>query len=223
MYEIYFDKMLFPVAPSKIDTKVKNLNKTMKLVNGKEINFLRSSGLTEIKMDLLLPNQKYPFARYKSGFKKAEYFLEELNELKVSKEPFQLIIIRKFGTDNDIFNTNMTVSLEDFEIKEDSKNGSDVIAKVKLKKYIEFGTKTIKIIKNEKIPKGKPKRETKQSPAPKKKAQTYTVKKGDCLWVIAKKYYGNGSLYPKIHQANKDKIKNPNLIYPGQVLTIPVL
>lgn len=49
----------------------------------------------------------------------------------------------------------------------------------------------------------------------------YTVKKGDCLWNIAKAYYGDGSKFTKIYQANKDKIKNPNLIYPGQVFLIP--
>lgn len=53
------------------------------------------------------------------------------------------------------------------------------------------------------------------------KTKSYTVKKGDCLWNIAKKYYGNGAQYTKIYNANKGKIKNPNLIYPGQVLTIP--
>ena len=36
-----------------------------------------------------------------------------------------------------------------------------------------------------------------------------------------KKYYGKGNQYTKIYNANRDKIKNPNLIYPGQVLTIP--
>lgn len=50
---------------------------------------------------------------------------------------------------------------------------------------------------------------------------TYTVKKGDCLWKIAQQFYGKGSQYSKIFNSNKDKIKNANLIYPGQVLTIP--
>lgn len=50
---------------------------------------------------------------------------------------------------------------------------------------------------------------------------SYTVVKGDCLWNIAKKFYGKGSQYTVIYNANKDKIKNPNLIYPGQVLIIP--
>lgn len=51
--------------------------------------------------------------------------------------------------------------------------------------------------------------------------KTYTVQKGDTLWKIAKQFYGNGSQYSKIVSANSDKIKNPNLIYPGQVFSIP--
>lgn len=49
----------------------------------------------------------------------------------------------------------------------------------------------------------------------------HVVKKGDTLWGIAKMYYGNGSQYVKIYEANKDKIKNPNLIYPQQKFLIP--
>ena len=51
--------------------------------------------------------------------------------------------------------------------------------------------------------------------------KTYTVQKGDTLWKIAKQFYGNGALNTKIVSANSDKIKNPNLIYAGQVFTIP--
>ena len=51
-------------------------------------------------------------------------------------------------------------------------------------------------------------------------AKTYTVQSGDCLWTIAEKYYGSGSAYKRLAAANPF-IKNPNLIYPGQVLTIP--
>lgn len=56
---------------------------------------------------------------------------------------------------------------------------------------------------------------------PKVESRTYTIKSGDTLWAIAQKYYGNGSQYTKIYNANKDKIKDPNLIYPGQVIKIP--
>lgn len=52
-------------------------------------------------------------------------------------------------------------------------------------------------------------------------ARYYVVKRGDCLWKIAKKYYGNGALYTKIYNANRDKIKNPDLIYVNQKFLIP--
>ncbi len=53
----------------------------------------------------------------------------------------------------------------------------------------------------------------------------YTVVKGDYLWKIAKnpKHYGNGFAWPKIYKANRDQIKNPDLIYPDQVFKIPNL
>jgi len=51
--------------------------------------------------------------------------------------------------------------------------------------------------------------------------QTYTVVSGDSLSKIAKKFYGNANAWDKIFQANKDKISNPDLIRPGQVLRIP--
>jgi LysM repeat protein len=49
----------------------------------------------------------------------------------------------------------------------------------------------------------------------------YTVQAGNSLWVIARKAYGNGSQYTVIFGANKGHIKDPNLIYPGQVISLP--
>ena len=69
--------------------------------------------------------------------------------------------------------------------------------------------------------KKKPVKKVTSSPSKSTSQRTYTVKKGDCLWNIAKKFYGNGSAYTKIYDANTNKIANPNLIYPGQVFVIP--
>lgn len=54
-------------------------------------------------------------------------------------------------------------------------------------------------------------------------AQFHTVVSGDTLGKIAKKYYGNAMKYPVIFEANKPMLKDPDLIYPGQVLRIPHL
>lgn len=69
--------------------------------------------------------------------------------------------------------------------------------------------------------KKKPVKKVTSSPNKSTAQRTYTVKKGDCLWNIAKKFYGKGSAYTKIYDANTNKIANPNLIYPGQVFVIP--
>lgn len=51
--------------------------------------------------------------------------------------------------------------------------------------------------------------------------RTVTVGRGDSLWSIAQRAYGNGALWPRIYDANRGKITQPWQIYPGQVLTIP--
>ena len=58
---------------------------------------------------------------------------------------------------------------------------------------------------------------------PEKESRFYTVKKGDYLSKIAKEMYGDASKYPIIFEANKPMLKDPDLIYPGQVLIIPEL
>lgn len=56
---------------------------------------------------------------------------------------------------------------------------------------------------------------------PEPEAKFYEVKKGDSLSKIAKEFYGNAMKYPVIFEANKPMLKDPNLIYPGQMLRIP--
>jgi nucleoid-associated protein YgaU len=58
-----------------------------------------------------------------------------------------------------------------------------------------------------------------KTPKPEPTVRTYTVVPGDTLWGIATLYYGDGSKYPVIAEANG--IGNPNLIFPGQTFIIP--
>ena len=251
-YDFYLSKCLLPITPEKVQIKINNSNKTAVLINEGQINILKKAALTDIEFECTIPQIQYPFAVYKSGFQSAEYFLEYFELLKVQKKPFQFIISRTLPNGKVLFSTNIKVSLEDYTLTEDASNGFDIVVKIKLKQYREYGTKVVNLDENsveettetsggsnitaaisvasslvsavKKIAATITEtRSTETSPEP-TSPETYTVVKGDCLWNIAKKYYGDGSKYTVIYNANTDVIGgNPNLIYPGQVLTIPNL
>lgn len=224
-YKFYMDKVLLPIPPSKMTTKISNKNKTVTLINDGEVSILKSQGLTEISFDLLLPNVEYPFADYKNGkFKDAKYFLDKFENLKMNKTAFQFIVSRELPKGKDLFSTNIKVSLEDYSIVEDAKEGFDVTVSIKLKQYKPFSTKVIQLQTTTVatatsngsgvifIP-------AKEETPPKVNTSTippYTVKSGDCLWNICKRFLGDGSKYSQIAKLNN--ISNPNLIYPGQVI-----
>ena len=221
-YDFYLDKCLLPITPSKLTVKINNANETMTLIDEGEINILKKAELTDIEFECSIPQVKYPFAVYKAGFKGADYFLDYFEALKNDRKPFQFIVCRSLPAGGRLFDTNIKVSMEDYKITEDADNGFDLDVKIKLKQWRDYGTKIVDITFDMGKPQGsvEPQRETVNAPG----AQSYTVAKGDCLWNIAKKYYNNGSKYTVIYNANKEVIGgNPNLIYPGQVLTIPAV
>jgi len=220
-YKMYMAGTLMPVTPSKVKVKVNSQNETLTLINGEEINILKAPGLTDVSFDLMLPQVPYPFTN--GGAQSANYYLSLFERLKTGKEPFQWILSRTRPNGRALFHSNLTVGLEDYQITDDAKEGFDITVSIKLKQWRAYGTKTV-TIKPAPAPTQpatatveEPPRETTTAP----KNTTYTVKSGDCLWNIAKKYLGDGSRYTEIYELNKDKIKNPNLIYPDQVLTLP--
>lgn len=217
-YDFYLDKCLLPVTPSKLTVKINNANETVTLISDGEINILKQAGLTDIDFECSIPQVQYPYAVYPNGFRDASYYLDYFEALKKGRKPFQFIVCRRMPQGGMLFDTNFRVSLEDYKISEDAKDGFDLTVKISLKQWRDYGTKTVNLSEDGTEATVEEQRETDNAPT----AQTYEVKKGDCLWIIAKKFYGNGSKYPAIYDANKDVIGgNPNLIYPGQVLVIP--
>lgn len=220
-YTMYLGGVLMPITPSKVKVKINNQNDTLTLINGDEINILKEPGLTDVSFDLLLPQVSYPFTN--GGAQSADYYLSLFERLKTSKEPFQFILNRSMPSGKRLFYTNLTVGMEDYQITDDAEEGFDITVTVSLKQYRHYGTKTVTIqpaptpAETPTATVEQPQRETSQAP----QQTTYTVKSGDCLWNIAKKYLGDGSRYNEIYSLNKDKITNPNLIYAGQVLTLP--
>lgn len=221
-YKCYLGKELMPETPGKLTIKIKGKNKTLELLNEGEISFLKAPGLSEITLPLTFPML--------TANKPPEYYLSLLKNLKAQKATTRFILTRTLPNGKLLFDTNMKVSVEDYQIVENASNGLDLSVDVELKQYRDYGTKIITIETEEKTPETTQETQTVQqavtiteereaTTAP--QATTYTVKKGDTLWAIAKKYLGNGAKYHQIYEANKGKISNPNLIYVGQVLTIP--
>ena len=220
-YKMYIAGALMPITPSKVKVKINNQNKTLTLISGEEINILKEAKLTDVSFDVVLPQVPYPFTN--GGAQSADYYLSLFERLKQSKTPFQWILNRSRPDGVALFYSNLTVGLEDYQITDDAKEGFDLTVSVKLKQYRAFVTKTVQITPSPAPSQPatatvqEPPRETTSAP----KAANYTVKSGDCLWNIAKKQLGDGSRWKEIYELNKDKIKNPNLIYPNQTLTMP--
>lgn len=226
MYKVYFDELELPVTPDALKVKIKGANKTLTLINDGEINVLKTPGLTEISFDFLLPMLgKYSFS---SEYHRPDFYLAKLEDLMTELKPFRFIVSRLSPNGGRLYDTNMLVSLEDYDISEKAENGLDVTVSVKLKQYRPYATKTLTVTENddgsysvsEDVP-----RDTPDYP----NGRTHKVVKGDSLWGIARKYMGSGSKYKKLYAANKKLIDEANqgthnpwyAIYPGQVLSIP--
>lgn len=220
-YEVYMDDMRLPIPPQKIPIKYPGQNKTTTLINGDEINLVRPRGLGEITLDFVIPQMNYPSAVWDGSVDGAEDFLIRLHQLKERNTPFEFIVIRDGTGGHRFFDTNMDVTLEDYKVSDDVKEGFDLSVSVTLKEYRHYGTK-IMDFKLEEGGEDPIANEDGSNRGGEPEAKgTYTVVKGDCLWSIAKRKLGNGTRWPEIYNLNRDQISNPNLIYPGQVLTLP--
>ncbi len=222
MYWFYMGKVMLPIPPSKMQTTINNQNKTINLMNEGEVNVIKAPGLTTIKFDIILPLYlKYPFAKYKDGiFQPAGYYLEYFEKLKFEGKPFEFKVNRFLkdpitGTKKNIMRNNMLVVLENYTITESADNFPDLDVSIELKEYIKFGTvvKKFKLESNTIFDD-----EIKSNKAKDMIPNTYTVKRGDTLWAIAKKLLGDGAKCWNLAKLNG--ISNPNKLFIGQVLKI---
>jgi LysM repeat protein len=234
-YVFYFkdgsDVLTFPITPGELSIKVGSNNKVVTLINEGDINILKSPSLTEVEFEARFPMRNYPYSRKPLSFKT---YHDKFKELKENKKSFRFIVTRTTPGGKGTWDTNLLMALEDYELKESADNGDDVLISFKLKQYKEYGVKTVKL----KVEKVTPtttstSKKTRSTDNKTKKAKTHTVVQGDCLWRIAKKYYGKGSKEKIIYNANKNTIEsvakkrglkssnNGWWIFPGTKLTIP--
>lgn len=232
-YNFYFsddgDVLTFPITPGELKIKVGSNNKVVTLINEGDINILKSPALTEVEFEARFPMRKYPYSRTPASF---QAYFDKFKELKEDKKSFRFIVTRTTHGGKRLWDTNLLMALEEMEILESADEGDDVLISFKLKQYKEYGVKTIQI-KTKAPTTTSTANKSRSTKTTKSKNQSYTVKSGDCLWNIAKKFYGKGSEWKKIYNANKSIIEstakkygkksssNGHWIYPGCKLTIP--
>lgn len=200
------DRFRLPILPPNFEISVGNLNTVVNINELGDINLIGKSGLKALNLSTFFPDQQYYFVEY-SGFPPPYKCKDKLENWRVSEDPIRLIITTT--------GINMLVSIENFNFGERDGTG-DLYYSLDLKEYINPKVRTIAKVSEPKRPVPKKKK------IPPSTEKTYVVKRGDSLWAIAKKFYGNGSQYTKIYNRNKKVIgSNPNLIYPGQKYKIP--
>ena len=213
MYDFYIDRMQLPIAPSKLQLKVNNGNKTIDLMNIGEVNLLKNPKLSDISFEFRLISR----GMYQQSEVSAEDYLSKLESLKLNKMPFRFIVTRK-GDVGFKYDTNMLVSLESYTITEDANEGSDIFVSVNLKQYKEFGVTTIKEVQQLQPP--KPPKQSSKPPSKKKEKITIkqskkrphksppkaiTVKPGESVYIAHKKATGTAKDYREMMVQNRTK------------------
>lgn len=173
-----------------------SLNETITVGNIGEISFLGGPTLATLNISTFFPAQKYSFA--KPTYLKPYMFVALINKFK-DIGPIRVLITET--------NINNYFSIENFSYGERDCTG-DVYFSLELKEYRKLVADVKDINGN--------KQQTR--PGSKTKPKTYTVKKGDSLFKIAKWWYGDGSKYKEL--AKKNNLLNTGPLKIGQVLQL---
>lgn len=166
MYQVVLGYIPLPVTPSSITTTINGQNETVDLIDGSQINIIKSPALKEISFDFMIPHQSYPFASLAGSAVNAvgdalgsiggslvsaggaTAILLELERMMKAKKPFYLIVVR-LGQGLNMIHANpsdcfVKVTLENYTVTEDAdSHGLDIMVSVTLKEYKDYGTAKI--------------------------------------------------------------------------------
>lgn len=196
--------LAFPITPDKLS--IKNGTKTISFdqVAKGERELPRGTNPLSIEFGGILPNGNVEVETRNN--RTAQSVIKQIqNWQKKDRKKLKLIIT---GTPY-----NLNVFIDDFKVDYEK---NVIFYSITLKEYKNM---TVSVTKNKKKPKPAKKRSTKS----KKKTKWYTVKRGDNLWNISKRYTGRGIRWKEMWSINKSRSrsKNPHLIYLNERFQIP--
>ena len=215
-YSVYFKygsrRYKLPVNPEEIK-RSRELNiEIYQVLEEGQVSIPSYCALEEYSFEAEFPSQDVNYMEPGTEAE-ADYYEKMFRKAQKNKKPVRFIASNDISDD-----ISVKVLVKSVEVVEKAGEEGDKYISLTLMEYKGAGKRYVAVqapdatVKQEETPLA-------ENPAVTAN-KTHTVQSGDTLWGIAKKYYGNGSQYPKIMSANPD-IKNANLIYPGQVFTIP--
>ena len=218
--EIYLgtdnDKIRFPVVPPSIGVNRNNNIDTESVIKLGEVPIFNGTSLKTIEFTSFFPNQEYSFCDY-TGFMKPYEFSEKIQKWMYEGKPLRIIV-----TDSP---TNMQCLIQQFDTVEQD-GTRDLYFTLNLLEYrpIEVPNLSSSNTSSNSNNTQNTSRPNEVSTNSNNQQKTHKVVKGDTLYDIAKKYYGNGNLYPKIKEASKTKypsLAKNNIIQVKWELIIP--
>lgn len=204
--------LLLPVTPEGYEISYGMEIETVRATNVGDLNVPGRRKPTALTLQSFFTTKGYSFARYVGTvLQYAEDYVKLIAGWIEAKDIMRVII-----ADDDGPRVNERFYIETITPGEKHGDNGDIPFTMSFRQYTPLQTVTIQNSTANK------QRADAATAAPVKKAKSYTVKNGDCLSAIAREVYGDANQWKKIYEANKSIIgKNPNLIFPGQVYTIP--
>ncbi len=200
--------LTIPVLPEKLAVSSPGKNKTQTVLGLGEVLLLRERGLRTVSWESFFPASTAPYVT--GTVTEPIELVRAIQDARDSRKPVRFGLL---GAELDI-NTQMGV--DSFDYEERGGEPGDLYYSIQLSEWKEYGAKTLDL-SAEGTATELPAQRGGSPAAPK----SYTVLPGDSLWAIAKRFYGSGSKWKELYAANKSVVgTNPNLIYPGQVLTL---
>lgn len=215
-YQMYLksgdDTFRFPVLPVEFKISYGDDDDNIRVCGIGDVTIIQDEAAASMQFESFFPKEYFSGCECKDIPEPADAF-KRIRAMKKSRKPVRFI----FTNEMDI---SMYCTITKFEPKDVGGDVGTIHYVLKLKEYRPPIVRQIKVNSGGKVKLAAANSRTDL----REEVTTYTVKKGDCLWNIAKKLYGDGSKYMLIYNANKSVIgSNPNIIRTGQVLVIPSL